>query len=76
MFRNKVPCTGMQTPGKETGQNQVIQRVCASAFDEQDIEQDLGEDIEDVDGGEGNGVDENGSHGVEEDLEGAEKGLS
>ena len=34
------------------------------------------EDVEDVDGGEGNGVDEDGANGVEKDLEGAEKGFS
>jgi hypothetical protein len=36
----------------------------------------LGEDVEEVDGGEGDFVDEDGADGVEEDLEGAEEGFS
>ncbi len=33
-------------------------------------------DVDEVHGGEGDPVDEHGTHGVEEDLEGAEEGLA
>lgn len=40
------------------------------------VEDGLDKDVDEVNGGEGNGVDEDGTNGVEEDLEGAEEGFS
>lgn len=45
-------------------------------FHEGDVKEDLDEDVGEMDTSEGYFVDEDGTDGVEEDLEGAEKGFS
>lgn len=77
VFGYEVPGAWVQGSGEEGGEDEVVEGIVGvGCFDEEDVEEDLGEDVEDVDRGEGDGVDEDGSDGVEEDLEGAEEGFS
>ena len=73
---DKVACAGVQRPSEEAAQDQVTQRPTSSKLHESIVESELCDDIEEVNLGEGQVVDEHGSEGVEEDLEGAEEGLA
>jgi hypothetical protein len=66
----------MQTARQKATQDQVIQRIQVCEFNKHDIEEYLYCDIEEMDACERHSVDEDGADGVEEDLEGAEKGFS
>ena len=76
VLRNEMSRTGMQTSRQETRHEQINQRIPTHGSNERDVEDDLSEDVEEVDGREGDFVDEHGPHGVEEDLEGAEEGFA
>lgn len=76
MLCNKVTGTWVQRAGKEAAQDQVGQGVCAGQLDEGIVKEQLDDNVEEVDLGEGQVVDEHGPEGVEEDLAGAEEGLA
>jgi hypothetical protein len=73
---DEVAGTGMQRPGKEAAQNQVGQCLSTGELHEGVVEGQLNNDVEQVDLGERQVVDEHGAQGVEEDLTGAEEGLA
>lgn len=77
MFGDEVAGAGVKGAGEKGGEDQVVEGIVgARRFYEEDVECNLGYDIEDVDRGKWDGVHEDGSDGVEEDLEGAEEGFS
>lgn len=74
---DEVSCTGVERAGEEGAHDEVVerlQRACCS--DEDIVEAQLEHQVEEVDHGEWRAVDEHGTQGVEQDLEGAEEGLS
>ena len=73
---DEVPGAGVQGAGEEGGQDQVDEGRGAAGGDEEVVEEELGGDVEQVQGGERQLVDEHGPQGVEEDLEGAEEGFA
>lgn len=76
MLGDEVARARVQAARQETAQDQVVEGVGRGGFYEDEVEEDLGGDVEEVDRGERDGVHEDGSHGVEEDLEGAEEGFA
>lgn len=72
----EMACAGVEGARKEGGEDKVVDGVSRAGLDEDGVEEDLYEDVDKVDGGEGDGVDEYWSDGVEEDLEGAEEGFA
>ncbi|KAI9642792.1 hypothetical protein NHQ30_008524 [Ciborinia camelliae] len=74
---DEVPGAGVQRSGEKGGEDEVVEwLVGVGVFYEQDVEEELRDDVEDVDRGERDRVHEDGSDGVEEDLEGAEEGFA
>lgn len=73
---NEVAGKGVETSSKEGGDKEVEEGVGRSEADEGVVKGDLDDDVEEVDFGHGDAVDGHGAEGVEEDLEGAEEGLS
>lgn len=80
MLGNEVARCGVQRTGEERGEEEVEQGVEGEILreegDEGVVEAELDEDIEGVDPGQRDAVDNHRPQGVEEDLEGAEEGLS
>jgi len=76
MFGYEVPCAGMETACQEAREDEVVEGVERAGFNKKVVECALAEDVDDVIGGEGYGVYEDGTDGVKEDLEGAEEGFS
>jgi len=76
VFGDEVARAGVQRASEEGGEDQVVEGVGGAELDEDGVEEELDEDVDEVDGGEGHGVDEDGADGVEEDLEGAEEGFA
>ena len=76
MLRDEVPRTRVQGSRKKGARDEVYQRVYACVFHEEVVEEDLGEDVEEVELGKRDLVDHHGTESVEEDLEGAEEGLA
>ena len=76
MLCDKVPRARVQRACEERAEDEVPQRVATKGLDEEVIERDLSEDVEEVQAGEGEGVDHHGAEGVEQDLEGAEEGFT
>lgn len=73
---DEMPRTWMQTAGQETREYKIPQRVERGIAHKDDIEEDLGKYIGEVDGCERHFVYEDGAEGVEEDLKGAEERFS
>lgn len=73
---DEVACAGVQRASEEAAHDQVAQRPSSCAVHERIVEGELHDDVEEVNLGEGKIVDEHGAQGVEEDLEGGEKGLA
>ena len=76
MLRDEMRRARVQRAGQEGTHDQVHQRVRAEPADYGGVEDDLGDDVEDVDAGDGELVDHHWTDGVEEDLEGAEPGFA
>lgn len=76
MLGDEMAGTGVQRACEKTAHDKIPQRPSSREAYEGVIEGELGDDVEQVDLGEGQAVDEHGSEGVEEDLEGAEEGLA
>lgn len=76
MLCDEVPGARMQGSSKEGACDEVYQRVYARVFHEEVVEEDLGEDVEEVELGERDLVDHHGPQSVEEDLEGTEEGFA
>lgn len=73
---DEVAGAGVQRAGKEAAENQVGQCLAACEVHEGVVEGQLDNDVEQVDLGERQVVDEHGAQGVEQDLAGAEEGLA
>lgn len=75
---DEVAGAGVERAGEEGAQEEVEEGLEGAAAElyQGVVEGELGDQVQDVDGGEGRAVDEHGADGVEEDLEGAEEGLS
>lgn len=73
---DEVAGAGVQRPREEAAQDQVTQRPPSNILYERVVEGELRHDVECVDLGERQAVDEHGAQGVEEDLEGGEEGLA
>ena len=76
VFGDEVGGAGVERSGEEARCEEVVYRVQAAGLVDGEVEEELGEDVQAVNGGEGEAVDEDGTDGVEEDLEGAEEGFS
>lgn len=76
VFGNEVACAGVQGPGQEGTHDQIPKGIAAHGLHQRVIEGELGGDIEGVDIGQREVVNEHGSERVEEDLKGSEEGLS
>lgn len=58
MFSNKVPSTRMQRSSEEGAQEKIDERVNAAVTDQDDVEEELGEDIDEVYGRKVQSIDE------------------
>lgn len=76
MLGDEVACTGMERASQEAAQDQVSDRFSADKLDECIVEEELGDDVEEVDLRQRELVYEHWAEGVEEDLEGAEEGFA
>ena len=76
VFGYKMARTRVQGAGEEGGEDEVCESVGAEVADHEIVEQALGKDVEEVELRERELVDEHGTEGVEEDLEGAEEGFA
>jgi len=70
---DEVACAWMETPCQKTTEDQVMQTSPTSEMHKCVVEGKLGSDVEDVDTGKWHFVDEDGTDGIEEDLEGAKE---
>lgn len=73
---DEVASAGVQRAGEERRREKVIEGVPAPHLDEGVVEGKLHDDVEQVDLGDGQLVDEHGSQRIEEDLEGREERLA
>jgi len=73
---DEVAGAGVQRAREEAAQDQVAERPSARKLHQCVVEGELHDDVEEVDLGERQLVHEHGAQGVEEDLEGGEKGLA
>jgi hypothetical protein len=73
---DEVSGTRVQRACQEAAQDHVSDRLSTNEPYERVIEDELGDDVEQVNLGQRELVDEHGAEGVEEDLEGAEEGFS
>jgi len=73
---DEVAGGGMQRAGEEGAEDQIVEGIRTAELDEHVVEEDLRADVDEMDAGEWDLVDADGSQRVEQDLEGAEKGLS
>jgi len=76
MLSDEVSRARMQRAREEGAEDEIGQGAAAGVAKEQEVEGELGGDVEDVDARQGELVDEHGPQGVEEDLEGAEEGFA
>jgi hypothetical protein len=76
VLSDKMASTGVKRTGKEGGEDQVVETMHRASLDKDEIEKDLDSNVDEMDLGKGNFVDEYRAEGVEEDLEGAEESLS
>lgn len=76
MLGDEVAGARMQGAGEEGAEEEIGEGAGAGVAEEQEVEGELGGDVDGVDGGRGQAVDEHGPQGVEEDLEGAEEGFA
>lgn len=73
---DEVAGAGVQRAGEEGAQDEVGKCAAAGKMNQDIVEGELDDNVEEVDLGEGQVVDEHGPQGVEEDLAGAEEGLA
>lgn len=76
VLSDKVASQGVKATSKEGRQEEVEVSVEGGEVDEGGVEGELDSNVQEVDLGQGNAVHGHGAEGVEEDLEGAEEGLS
>ena len=76
MFGDEVTSAGVETSSQEAAEYEIPEGFGAGELHESNIEGHLCDDVEEVETGERQLVDEHGSDGVEEDLEGAEEGFA
>ena len=76
MLCYEVTGAGVERTGEKGGEDKVDEGAGAEGLQEEVVKCALGEDVEEVEGGEGQLVDADGAEGVEEDLEGAEEGFA
>jgi hypothetical protein len=76
MLSDEVGGARVQGASEEGAEDEVGEGAGAGMADEEGVEGELGDDVEGVDAGQRQAVDEHGPQGVEEDLEGAEEGFA
>ena len=78
MFGDEMRRARMEGASEERAEKQIEQWLNrpSAEFDEEVVESQLDREVQHVDHRPGRAVDEHGPDGVEEDLKGAEKGLS
>jgi hypothetical protein len=76
VLSDEVTCDWMKRTSKEAAQNQVAKRPSSSILYQGVVEGELCDDVEEMNLGKRQLIDEHGSERVEEDLEGAEEGLA
>ena len=76
VFSNEVGSAGMQRACKERAHDKISQGMAVGVADEDVVEQDLGCNVEDVNGSERHLVYHYRAERIEEDLEGGEEGFT
>lgn len=76
VFGDEMSSTGMQGTSKEGRENEISEGSAATGFDKEEVKGDLDDDVEGVEGGDGNRIHQHGTESVKEDLKGAEEGFS